>query len=107
MQTKNTTEPSVVQLPKLRPCEFGPDYTDLFRINPDADLIGALGVAADLADGASQLSGRLAYAINDGELSYLSEVRALGFLSDVVGALVRSAERGLRKAREDQGEGRP
>ncbi|MBC2655066.1 hypothetical protein H7A76_06400 [Pseudomonas sp. MSSRFD41] len=95
---KNSTAPSVAQLPKLRVCEFGPDYTDLFRINPDADLIGALGFAADLADGASQLSGRLAYAINDGELSYLSEIRALGFLSDVVGTLCRSAERGLRAA---------
>lgn len=98
MHPKNSTTPPVAQLPKLRACEFGPDYTDLFRINPDANLIGALGVAADLADGASQLSGRLAHAINDGELSYLSEIRALGFLSDVVGALCRSAERGLKAA---------
>ena len=98
MHPKNSTTPPVAQLPKLRACEFGPDYTDLFRINPDANLIGALGVAADLADGASQLSGRLAHAINDGELSYLSEIRALSFLSDVVGALCRSAERGLKAA---------
>lgn len=98
MHPKNSTTHQTAQLPKLKPCTFGPDYTDLFMINPDANLIGALSAAADLADGISQLCGRLAFAINDGEIAYLSEVRTLGFIGDVVGALTRSAERGLEAA---------
>ncbi|MBJ2244293.1 hypothetical protein JFT42_01330 [Pseudomonas haemolytica] len=100
MQTKNSTTQQTVQLPKLKPCEFGVEYTDLFRVKADANLIEALSVASDLADGISQLCGRLAYAINDGELAYLSEVRTLGFIGDVVSALTRSAERGLKTAYE-------
>lgn len=97
---KNTTTPSNVQLPKLKPCAFGMGYTELFSINPDASLIDALSVASDLSDGISQLCGRLAYAINDGEIAFLSEVRTLGFIGDVVSALTRSAERGLKAAYE-------
>lgn len=97
---KNTTTPSNVQLPKLKPCSFGMEYTDLFNINADASLIEALSVASDLSDGISQLCSRLAYAINDGEIAYLSEVRTLGFIGDVVSALTRSAERGLKAAYE-------
>lgn len=96
-----TTTPSKSQLPKLKPCAFGMEYTDLFSINPDANLIEALSVASDLSDGISQLCSRLAYAINDGELAYLSEVRALGFIGDVVSVLARSAERGLKAAYEE------
>ncbi|NMX99321.1 hypothetical protein HBO43_22270 [Pseudomonas veronii] len=97
---KNTTTPSKAQLPKLKPCTFGEEYTDLFSINSDANLIEALSVASDLSDGISQLCSRLAYAINDGEIAYLSEVRTLGFIGDVVSALTRSAERGLKAAYE-------
>lgn len=97
---KNTTTPSNVQLPKLKPCAFGMEYTEMFSINPDANLIDALSIASDLADGVSQLCSRLAYAINDGEIAYLSEVRTLGFIGDVVSALTRSAERGLKAAYE-------
>jgi len=75
-------------------------YTELFSINPDASLIDALSVASDLSDGISQLCGRLAYAINDGEIAFLSEVRTLGFIGDVVSALTRPAERGLKAAYE-------
>ncbi len=97
---KNTTAPSNVQLPKLKACAFGMEYTEMFSINPDANLIDALSIAADLSDGISQLCSRLAYAINDGEIAYLSEVRTLGFIGDVVSALTRSAERGLKAAYE-------
>jgi len=96
-----TTTPSKAQLPKLKPCAFGMEYTDLFSINPDANLIDALSVASDLSDGISQLCSRLAYAINDGEIACLSEVRTLGFIGDVVSALTRSAERGLKAAYEE------
>lgn len=99
---KNTTTPSNVQLPKLKPCAFGVVHTDLFSINPDANLIDALSAASDLSDGISQLCSRLAYAINDGEIAYLSEVRTLGFIGDVVSALTRSAERGLKAAYEEE-----
>lgn len=102
MKTENTTTTSKAQLPKLKPCAFGMEYTDLFSINPDANLIEALSVASDLSDGISQLCSRLAYAINDGEISYLSEVRTLGFIGDVVSALTRSAERGLKAAYESE-----
>lgn len=98
MHPKNSTTPPKAQLPKLRPCTFGPGYTDLFSINVDADMVGALSVAADLSDGISQLCGRLGDCINDGEIAYLAEVRTLGFIGDVVAALVRSAERGLKAA---------
>ena len=97
---KNTTAPSNVQLPKLKPCAFGMEYTEMFSINPEANLIDALSIASDLSDGISQLCSRLAYAINDGEIAYLSEVRTLGFIGDVVSALTRSAERGLKAAHE-------
>lgn len=100
---KNTTTPLNVQLPKLKPCAFGMEYTDLFSINPDASMIDALSAASDLSDGISQLCSRLAYAINDGELAYLSEVRTLGFIGNVVSALTRSAERGLKAAYEEGG----
>jgi hypothetical protein len=103
MHPKNNTAPSKAQLPKLRPCTFGPGYSDLFSINEEADLAGALSVAADLSDGISQLCGRLGDSINDGQIAYLSEVRTLGFIGDVVAALVRSAERGLKTAHETEG----
>lgn len=103
MHPKNSTTPSNVQLPKLKPCQFGMEYTELFSINPDANLIDALSFASDLSDGISQLCSRLAYAINDGELAYLSEVRTLGFIGGVVSALTRSAERGLKAAYEEGG----
>lgn len=96
MHPKNSTTLQAVQLPKLKPCAFGMEYTDLFSINPDANLIDALSVASDLSDGISQLCTRLAHSINDGEPAYLSEVRTLGFIGDVVSALTRSAERGLK-----------
>lgn len=102
MQAKNSTTTPAVQLPKLKPCAFGMEYTELFNINPDASLINALSVASDLSDGISQLCSRLAYAINDGEIAYLSEVRTLGFIGDVVSALTRSAERGLKAAYETE-----
>ncbi|QHC93841.1 hypothetical protein PspR84_04105 [Pseudomonas sp. R84] len=101
MSPENSTTPPKAQLPKLRPCSFGPDYTELFSINESADLVGALSIAADLADGVSQLCGRLGACINDGEVAYLAEVRTLGFIGDVVAALVRSAGRGLQAAGED------
>ena len=100
MKTENTTPSPKSQLPKLKPCAFGMEYTELFSINPDASLIDALSVASDLSDGISQLCSRLAFAINDGEIAYLSEVRALGFIGDVVSVLTRSAERGLKAAYE-------
>lgn len=103
MQPKNSTTTPAVQLPTIKPCSFGTEYHDLFRINPDANLIDALSVASDLSDGISQLCSRLAYAINDGELAYLSEVRTLGFIGNVVSALTRSAERGLKAAYEEGG----
>lgn len=102
MHPKNSTTTPVVQLPKIKPCAFGMEYTDLFSINPDANLIEALSIASDLSDGVSQLCTRLAYAINDGELAYLSEVRTLGFIGDVVSALTRSAERGLKAAYQSE-----
>ena len=98
MQAKNSTTKQTVQLPKLKSCAFGMEYTDMFSINPDANLIEALSVAPDLSDGISQLCSRLAFAINDGEIAYLSEVRTLGFIGDVVSALTCSAERGLKAA---------
>lgn len=103
MQAKNSTTQRSVQLPKLKPCAFGMEYTEMFSINPDANLIDALSIASDLSDGISQLCSRLAYAINDGEIAYLSEVRTLGFIGDVVSALTRSAERGLKAAYESEG----
>lgn len=103
MHPKNSITQQSAQLPKLKPCAFGMEYTELFSINPDANLIDALSVASDLSDGISQLCSRLAYAINDGELAYLSEVRTLGFIGDVVSALTRSAERGLKAAYPTEG----
>ncbi|MCV4285898.1 hypothetical protein [Pseudomonas capsici] len=84
---------------------FGGSSHSLFTIASEQwpkneDLSGALELAADLADGVEQLCGRLHDCINDGEIAYCAEIRAIGFLAQITSALVRSAERGIRKSTE-------
>lgn len=104
MHPKNSTAQQTVQLPKLTPFSFGPEYIAMFSIQEGADLVQGLAVAADLADGISQLCGRLRDSINDGETAYCAEIRALGFLGDAVSALTRSAQVSLKRTSEAGGD---
>ncbi|GFM89181.1 hypothetical protein PSCICO_45800 [Pseudomonas cichorii] len=91
--------------PKMKQISFGGSGGGLFTIASkewaeNEDLPGALDLAADLADGVEQLCGRLNDCINNGEIAYCAEIRAIGFLAQMTSALVRSAERGIRKSTE-------
>ncbi|WP_223616437.1 hypothetical protein [Pseudomonas sp. BF-B-30] len=93
-----------LQQPKLRPCAFGTGYANLFKVHEDGDLMEAMQLAADLAEGISQLCGRLDEAINNDGVAYCAEVRALGFLGNVVETLVRSSIYGLKLSLKAGGE---
>lgn len=96
---KNSTTPSVSQLPSLRQIEFGNAASDgsaMLKIADSVKITDGLYLAADLADGMKQLCDRLYDDINDGDLTYCAEVRALSFLAETVGAIVRASEYSLR-----------
>ncbi|PIK77139.1 hypothetical protein [Pseudomonas sp. 382] len=99
MKMENTTGPSPAQLPSLRELEFGnaaSDGSPLFKIGEGVKVTDGLYLAADLADGIKQLCDRLYDDINDGELTYCAEVRALSFLAETIGAIVRAGEYSMR-----------
>ena len=104
MHLKNSTAQVKSQLLKLTPFSFGPEYIGLFCIPEGGDLVQGLAVAADLADGISQLCERLRGSINDGDIANCAEIRALGFLGDAVSALVRSAQNGIENVVEVGGD---
>ncbi|MNB96698.1 hypothetical protein D3C76_1009020 [compost metagenome] len=93
-----------VQQPKLRPCAFGTVYANLFKVHEDGDLMEAMQLAADLAEGISQLCGRLDESINNDGIALCAEVRTLGFLGNVVETLVRSSVYGIKASFEAGGE---
>ncbi|MCL8342930.1 hypothetical protein M9Y85_26945 [Pseudomonas mosselii] len=98
-----TTTPSPMQLPNLNKMEFGdPELQGvrLFAIQEGVSLIDGLRFAADIGEGVHQLANRLAASINDGELAYLSEVRALAFLGEVASTLTRASQYALQKMGE-------
>lgn len=100
MHPKNNTAKQAVQLPPLRQMDFGgPDLAEdhLFQIREDANLVTGLKFAADLSEGLHQITERLAFCIDDGQLVYLSEIRALSFLADAASTLTRSAQYSLEK----------
>ncbi|MBM9487009.1 hypothetical protein JBE38_13845 [Pseudomonas sp. ICBG1301] len=101
---KNSITQQTLQLPKLTPFSFGDAGCEMFTIKEGADLIEGLKIAADISDGINQLCGRLYARINDGEIAYVSEVRALGFLGEVVCALARSAQVSLQKQQDAGGD---
>lgn len=103
MHPENSTTQESMQLPKLTPFSFGDAGCEMFTIKEGADLIEGLKIAADLSDGIHQLCSRLHAEINNGEIAYVSEVRALGFLGEVVCALARSAQVSLQKQQDAGG----
>jgi hypothetical protein len=98
---ENNTAPSGAQLPNLNKMEFGnPDLQgdNLFVIKEGVNVVDGLRFAADLGDGIHQLANRLAAAINnDGDITYLGEVRALAFLGEVASTLTRASQYALQK----------
>lgn len=98
MKTENITAATSLQLPKLQQLAFGGESSMLFRITEDESLIDGLKLAGDLAGGIQQLCDRLDDCINDGALVYCDEIRALGFLANVVSALTRASSRSLQKS---------
>lgn len=87
-------------LPTTGPMNFGGSSFMLFRVERGTCISEALDLGADLADGVSQLCGRLHDCINNGEIAYCAEIRALGFLGDAIGALNRSARIALERSIE-------
>ncbi|MBD1601157.1 hypothetical protein [Pseudomonas typographi] len=94
------TQPSL-QLPTLGRLEFGGISTESLYIEAGLDLRVGLYLAADISDGVEQLCDRLGDAINNGEVAYLAEVRALGLLSSMSSALSRGAWFALRGEDEE------
>lgn len=96
---ENTTGIAPTQQPVLRELSFGDPLMEydspLFLVQQGGKLSDGLSIAADLSDGLTQLCMRLHESINNGEIAYTSEVRALAFLSNTVCALTRSARYGL------------
>ena len=78
---------------------------NLMRVDPDRSATEALALAQQLSNGISLLSERLADGLDDGDTGYCDEVRSLGFLGEVAGALIQSVNRELKqretKAQED------
>lgn len=100
---KNTTTPLPAQLPPLNKMEFGdPELlgSRLFVIQEGVGLIDGLRYAADLGEGVHQLANRLAASINDGDMAYLAEVRALALLSEISSTLARASQYALQRAGE-------
>lgn len=72
-------------------------HGDLLSIREGLPAVEALRLARNLANGLQHIHGHLGDVINFGdELGYLDEMRALGFLSETVAALVFSVELGLK-----------
>ncbi|WP_438307270.1 hypothetical protein ACIZ1P_14440 [Pseudomonas guariconensis] len=100
MHPKNNTTPSPVQLPLLRPMDFGSKELEgdaVFRIIDDVGLMDGLDLAVSLTEGVHQLAHRLALAANMGETARTNELRALAFLADAANTLNRSAQVALEK----------
>ncbi|WMN19242.1 hypothetical protein QL104_07495 [Pseudomonas piscis] len=105
MHPKNSTTPPPVQPHNLRQIEFcnaASDGAGMLRIAEAVKITDGLYLAADLAEGIKQLCDRIHSDINEGELTYLAEVKALGFLADTVGALVRASEYSMRHGGGEQ-----
>ncbi|WP_277964619.1 hypothetical protein [Pseudomonas sp. RIT-To-2] len=98
--SENTITTPVAQLPQLSAFSFGGLDSTLLCISDGQDLIEGLRLAHELAEGIRQLCGRLDDCINNGEIAYCAEVRALGFLADVVSTLNRSARQSLEDQRQ-------
>lgn len=100
MCSENSTTNRPLQLPTLGVIQFGDNRTLLFQVRDGGSVIEGLELASELADGVAQLCSRLYAEINNGEDAGTAEIKALGFLSDTVGALTRSARRSLEQAAE-------
>lgn len=100
MHPKNTTTPSLAQLPLLRPMDFGSHELEgdaVFSIKADVGLMEGIGLATGLTEGIHQLVHRLQLAANMGETIRTNELRALAFLVDAANTLNRSAQVALEK----------
>ncbi|WP_155250521.1 hypothetical protein [Pseudomonas asplenii] len=94
---ENSKRPQKLQLPDLGAIDFGGLRLDHLVIEPGQDLLRGLHLAADIGEGVEQLCERLGDSINDGEVAYLAEVRALGLLSSLASAITRAAWHALSK----------
>lgn len=65
----------------------------LVATKADMPATEALEVAADLSSGLMQILDKFAVAVNDGELVYVDELRALSFLAETANALILAAHR--------------
>lgn len=95
---ENTPAPAAAQQLKTSKVDFANQcHGDLLTIREGLPAVEALRLARNLANGLQHIHGHLGDVINFGdELGYLDEMRALGFLSETVAALVFSVELGLK-----------
>jgi len=94
---ENTKAPTEAQLPGMTRLTFGAPGFDLLSTVEGGNIIEALDIAADLADGIQQICIRFAESVNEGEVVYLAELRSVAMLAEVASAFVRASERGLRR----------
>lgn len=100
MQDENIkAKPSAQQLKTTEVSFANQCHGELLSVRPGLPATEALGLARNLANGLQCICGHLGDVINYGdELHYLDEMRALGFLSETVAALIFSVECGLERA---------
>lgn len=68
----------------------------LLQVNSKAPAIDALDMAQNLCFGINLLCEKLGETINEGELVYTSELRALSIMGELAGALTASVYRGMK-----------
>lgn len=97
-QPKNTAAQTNTQQLKTTKVDFANQcHGELLSVRDGVPAVEALQLARNLANGLQHIHGHLGDVINFGdELGYLDEMRALGFLSETVAALVFSVELGLK-----------
>lgn len=89
---ENSTSANTAQVPTLSSVVFGGTDDNLLEVINGGNADHGIELARDLAEGVEQLCARLDFATNYGEICYCAELRALGFLSGTVAALLRSVQ---------------
>lgn len=76
--------------------------TGLIRIQEGYSADEALELARALSCGVEQIAMRIHDQLNNGELVYIDEMKAVSFLGCIVASLIQSSRRGLELAGGEQ-----
>ncbi|MBX5907668.1 hypothetical protein ISE46_20235 [Pseudomonas aeruginosa] len=92
-----------VQEAKTAPLTFGGPSGELFHINEGEDVAGALYTVAELGDGLEEICRRIREDLDRcGSAAVCAEFSLIGFVGSMIGALARSAERGIERSKVQQ-----